>query len=139
LKSLLVKLYCSSSGSESNTSVTACPDLLSSVKSLEREMRLLFEEQKQQNRVYGRNLNARAIEMALKQAEREQIEKLELQRRRDEELRKIAGSRNSLHSTVSRLDQADGQTHQVHDANQEEIEKRIKPPHRIFNRARRIT
>lgn len=67
----------------------------------ELEMRIIFEEERQKYRTYGRKFNERAMEMALQQAEREKSEAAAEQRLRDGELRKIALTKGNQHSTVS--------------------------------------
>jgi putative transposase len=99
----------------------------------EREMRLIFEEERQKNRAYGRKFTERAKQLALEHAEREQSEKVRMQRDRDEELRKIAKSKNNQHSTVSSLDSPDSVEKKAADLS--EIRKSKQP--RVFNSARR--
>jgi putative transposase len=103
----------------------------------EREMRLIFEEERQKYRAYGRRFNDRAREMALQQAEREHSEAVAAQRLRDDELRKIAIGKGNQHSTVSR---ANNQSHQdIRDSGDHDVSKSrqtSKKP-KVFNRARR--
>jgi transposase InsO family protein len=105
----------------------------------EREMKLIFEEERQKYRAYGRIFNERAKEMALKQASVEANEKVEEQRKRDDELRKTAKSRGNCHSAVSQLSQPVAD-HKPQDGTQQEekdqTSKRCAQP-RVFGSAKR--
>ncbi len=106
----------------------------------EREMKLVFEEERQKYRMYGRKFNERAKDLALRQAGREQSEKVEEQRLRDEELRKTAQSRGGLHSTISQLDQTDKQRDSVASGTEDRLEEpyRTNKP-KVFKKAKRVS
>jgi putative transposase len=103
----------------------------------EREMRIIFEEERQKYRTYGRNFNERAMEMALQQTEREQSEAAAEQRLRDNELRKIAQMKGNQHSTVS---QAEVQEHLgvcASEKQDDQVSRRAAGKPKTFSRARK--
>jgi transposase InsO family protein len=59
----------------------------------EREVRVLTEEHRQLYRIYGRDFKGRAKDLAEKHAPRESRERLEMQRRKDAEMRESAARR----------------------------------------------
>lgn len=104
----------------------------------EREMQIIFEEERQKYRTYGRNFNERAKELALKQAEREQSETVEEQRLRDSELRKVAQSRNGLHAVISHLQQPSDETQSADDDYEvQQRKRRTSDTPKIFGAAKR--
>jgi len=67
------------------------PDLYNKLKNRShKELKVLSEEIRQEKRLYGKNFNARVMEMAEKHASRERLQKIEKQRLRDEEKREAA-------------------------------------------------
>ena len=107
----------------------------------ESEARLIFEEERQKYRQYGRKFNERAKEMALRHAERERSEKVEEQRMRDEELRKIAATKGGLHGTISRLDRSglEEQSPQVEAEQETPTARRRSNKPKVFGAARRTS
>lgn len=72
-------------------SLQAPPDLFYKLQNRShRELRILSEELRRTRSLYGRNFNARAMEMAEKHAPRELIEKTQRQRQCDDETREAA-------------------------------------------------
>jgi hypothetical protein len=104
----------------------------------EREMRLIFEEERQKFRAYGRNFNDRAREMALEQAETEQSEAVADQRLRDEELRKIGQGKGDQHSTVSRAGLTPRHEVPVGDDHDDRQGRRTTGKPKPFERAKRV-
>lgn len=67
------------------------PDFYNKLKNRShKELKVLSEEARQEKRLYGKNFNARVMEMAEKHASRERLQKIEKQRLRDEEKRESA-------------------------------------------------
>jgi putative transposase len=103
----------------------------------EREMRLIFEEERQKYRNYGRRFNERAVEMALQQAERERSEAAAEQRLRDDELRKIALAKGNRHAAVSRAGEPPPQEDSVRDRQEDRYGGRRAGRPKVFGRAKR--
>ena len=103
----------------------------------EREMRIIFEEERQKYRTYGRNFNERAMEMALQQAEREQTEAAAEQRLRDNELRKIALTKGNQHSTVSQAEVPDHPKSSASDKQDDHVSRGASGKPKAFSRARK--
>jgi hypothetical protein len=79
----------------------APPDLYNKlVNRSYKEIRALTEEFRQDKKLYGKNFNARVMEMAKQHASREQKEKIEKQRERDEQKRE-ASRRTGRHLSVA--------------------------------------
>jgi hypothetical protein len=105
----------------------------------EREMKIIFEEERQKYRTYGRKFNDRAREMALQQAEREQSEAVAEQRLRDDELRKVAQSKGNQHSTVSQAGKSPHQDASDSDKQDDRQSRRTSGKPKVFSRAKRVT
>ena len=104
----------------------------------EREMRIIFEEERQKYRTYGRKFNERAMEMALQQAEREQSEAAAEQRLRDGELRKIAQTKGNQHSTVSQVEVPEHLGASANDKQDDQVRRRASGKPKTFSRARKV-
>jgi putative transposase len=116
----------------------APPKIFSLLKNRsEREMRIIFEEERQKYRAYGRNFNERAMEMALQQAEREQSEAAAKQRLCDNELRKIALTKDNQHSTVSQTEVPDHPGTSASKKHDDQGSRRASGKPRTFGRAKK--